>query len=383
MSQTLLRWTDLRAPVAALALAVVAGCSRGESSTIPCNDNATCPNASATCSAHAAGAQGKCVVPGNLAKVEIVSGGAQTSTVDTAIAAPLKVLVSDSNGNPFTGATVTWSVSSGAGSFGGAATLTTQSGPDGTATAKPTLGKLVAPNSFKATVTGLDASTAQTFNAASTPDVAASFTVTFPTSVVAHVAKSATVAPFDQFGNPTRYKGTVDVSSKIPDPTAVLPKAFPLDIKVLDAGAITGIVLNLATSGQELIVTDSTTATVTGKQTGITVAARDSSTALTSNLNPSIYGQAVTLTATVTSADGTPTGTVTFSDSGTQVGLPVTLVHRRRDGIKPGARVFREHGTHGGHQNPRQTASAVGEHRGAAHRAGGPSATRAGDLVER
>ena len=38
------------------------------------------------------------------------------------------------------------------------------------------------------------------------------------------------------------------------------------------------------------------------------------STALTSNLNPSTYGQAVTLTATVSSAGPTPTGTVTFKN---------------------------------------------------------------------
>jgi uncharacterized repeat protein (TIGR03803 family) len=44
------------------------------------------------------------------------------------------------------------------------------------------------------------------------------------------------------------------------------------------------------------------------------------STALASNLNPATYGQAVTLTATVSSAGPTPTGTVTFKNGSTSLG---------------------------------------------------------------
>ncbi len=44
------------------------------------------------------------------------------------------------------------------------------------------------------------------------------------------------------------------------------------------------------------------------------------STALMSSLNPSNYGQSVTLTATVTSTSGTPTGTVIFYDGSTTLG---------------------------------------------------------------
>lgn len=43
-------------------------------------------------------------------------------------------------------------------------------------------------------------------------------------------------------------------------------------------------------------------------------------TTLTSSLNPSTYGQAVTLTATVTSAGPTPTGTVTFKNGSKSLG---------------------------------------------------------------
>ena len=43
-------------------------------------------------------------------------------------------------------------------------------------------------------------------------------------------------------------------------------------------------------------------------------------TTLTSSLNPSTYGQAVTFTATVSSAGPTPTGTVTFNDGSKSIG---------------------------------------------------------------
>ena len=51
----------------------------------------------------------------------------------------------------------------------------------------------------------------------------------------------------------------------------------------------------------------------------ITVAAL-STTSLTSALNQSSYGQAVTFTATVSGQGGTPTGTVTFQDDGSSIG---------------------------------------------------------------
>src|SRR5207245_1231245 len=50
------------------------------------------------------------------------------------------------------------------------------------------------------------------------------------------------------------------------------------------------------------------------------------STSLTSTPNPSTVGQAVTLSSTVTSGAGVPTGTVTFRDGATVLGT-VTLVN--------------------------------------------------------
>ena len=60
-----------------------------------------------------------------------------------------------------------------------------------------------------------------------------------------------------------------------------------------------------------------------GATTGLTVGKASTSAVLTSNANPSVWGQAVTLTAAVSVTSpgaGTPTGTVTFSDGATVLG---------------------------------------------------------------
>ena len=51
----------------------------------------------------------------------------------------------------------------------------------------------------------------------------------------------------------------------------------------------------------------------------------DTDTSLASNSNPSVFSQAVTFTATVTSAGGTPTGSVQFTVNGSNSGAPVAL----------------------------------------------------------
>lgn len=54
----------------------------------------------------------------------------------------------------------------------------------------------------------------------------------------------------------------------------------------------------------------------------------DTTTALISSINPTVYGQSTTFTATVSPVSpgtGTPAGTVTFYDGGTQFGSPVSL----------------------------------------------------------
>jgi large repetitive protein len=63
-------------------------------------------------------------------------------------------------------------------------------------------------------------------------------------------------------------------------------------------------------------------------QEGTNVSKADSSTEVTSSANPSLFGQSVTFTATVTPVPpgaGTPTGTVQFKSNGTNLGNAVAL----------------------------------------------------------
>jgi hypothetical protein len=56
-----------------------------------------------------------------------------------------------------------------------------------------------------------------------------------------------------------------------------------------------------------------------------TVNQAGTTTVVTSSLNPSVFGQSVTFTATVASGAGTPSGTVQFTDGGVNLGPPVAL----------------------------------------------------------
>jgi len=52
----------------------------------------------------------------------------------------------------------------------------------------------------------------------------------------------------------------------------------------------------------------------------VTAARENTTTVVTSSVNPSVFGQSVTFTATVSSGVGTPTGTVSFKDGATNLG---------------------------------------------------------------
>jgi adhesin/invasin len=69
-------------------------------------------------------------VTGPAASMALDAGNAQTDTIGATLATPYSVRVSDANGNPVTGVTVTWAVTGGGGSIG---TLSTQTATVGTA----------------------------------------------------------------------------------------------------------------------------------------------------------------------------------------------------------------------------------------------------------
>jgi hypothetical protein len=96
---------------------------------------------------------------GAAARLDKVQGDAQTGIAGSPLADSLAVRVSDSHGNPVTGATVAWMAATGGGSLGAATSSTDSSG---VAKTLWTTGNTVGANSATATVNGLPA---QTFTA--------------------------------------------------------------------------------------------------------------------------------------------------------------------------------------------------------------------------
>jgi hypothetical protein len=93
-----------------------------------------------------------------------------------------------------------------------------------------------------------------------------------------------------------------------------------IDFDPVQAGALTGSAVLTDTSLNAAAATQTIHLIATG-------VAASTTTTVTSSLNPSVYQQSVTFTATIAPTAGTalPTGTVQFSIDGTNVGGPVTL----------------------------------------------------------
>jgi hypothetical protein len=91
-------------------------------------------------------------------------------------------------------------------------------------------------------------------------------------------------------------------------------------------------------AGTNVHLTGAGSCTITAKQAGdsnynaaqdvpqsFNIAKAATTTAVSSSINPSEFGQSVTFTATVASGAGTPTGTVQFKDGSVNIGSPQTL----------------------------------------------------------
>jgi|GEM_PF-797410 parallel beta-helix repeat (two copies) len=145
----------------------------------------------------------------------------------------------------------------------------------------------------------------QSVNAASTTTVTSSAN---PSIVGVAVTLTATVT-----GGPATATGTVTFR----DATTVVGTA-PL---TNGAGAI---ITNTLSTGLHAITAtysgDASLGASTSAPLAQNVDAAPSTTTIGSSANPSIAGQPVTLTATVTGANGTPTGTMTFTDGPTTLG---------------------------------------------------------------
>jgi hypothetical protein len=144
-------------------------------------------------------------------------------------------------------------------------------------------------------------------------------------------ALTATTTTLSPSANPSNYAQSVTFTA------AVTPSPGPTgNVTFKDGGTVlatVGLVNGQAayttsalTGGPHSITAayggDATYSGSTSSAVNQTVNKDGTSTALTSNSNPSNYGQSVQFTATVTPppGTGTPTGTVTFKDGGTTIG---------------------------------------------------------------
>jgi hypothetical protein len=132
-----------------------------------------------------------------------------------------------------------------------------------------------------------------------------------PSAAGQNVTLTATVtAVAPGTGTPTGTVQFKDGAANLGAPVNLSSGVASFSTKALTQG---GHTISAVYSGD----TNNVTSTATLTQT---VNASATTTALVSSLNPSATGQAVTFTATVTSAGGTPAGTVNFLDGSTVIG---------------------------------------------------------------
>jgi methionine-rich copper-binding protein CopC len=155
----------------------------------------------------------------------------------------------------------------------------------------------------------------------------------FPTPDTAGVAHNVTVTAKDAFGNTTTgYRGTIQVTSS--DGQASLPANYAFTSG--DAGVHT-FSLTLKTAGtQSIKATDTTTATITGTQSGITVNAAAATTLIVSGFpSPDTAGVAHNITVTAKDAFGNTAtgyrGIVHFTTSDGQATLPANYTFKSGD----------------------------------------------------
>ena len=130
------------------------------------------------------------------------------------------------------------------------------------------------------------------------------------------------------YGQSVTFTATVSASSGYPTGTVTFKNGTAvLGSATLAGGVATFTTTTLAVGTRSITAVYGGNATFSGSTSAVlsqVVSRAPSTVALTSALNPSIFGQSVTFSATVSAASGTPTGTVTFMN-GTAVLGSATL----------------------------------------------------------
>jgi PKD repeat protein len=250
---------------------------------------------------------------GNASSVNIVSGNNQEAPAGSKLAQPLVVRVLDQDGNPIPNLAVSWVVGDGGGT---ADPTTSNTGADGQASTQWTLGGTPGNNTLNAVVSGVGTAT---FKATATGTGAPS-NLAIITQPPSSVTAGATLSPapvvqvrdgaghdlpapgievvVSLTGGPGQLSGTTTVT------TGANGQAQFSDLK------ITG-----ATGSPKLIFSAEGLRSATSNKIQVEKAA--TTTAITADdPDPSDPNQSVTVSFTVTSGAGTPTGNVQVTTSG-------------------------------------------------------------------
>jgi uncharacterized repeat protein (TIGR01451 family) len=321
------------------------------------------------------------------------AGSGQSTPINTAFSTQLQARVTDSSGNPLSNVTVTFNApSSGAsGTFaGGSTTADANTNADGVATA-PVFTANGTAGSYNVTASTPGVSPSTTFSLTNTkgqaqiilsnlnqtydgtpksatattnPPGLNGVTITYDGSTTAptNAGSYAVVASLNnndyeapdatgtlvinkaststsltssanpsQFGQSVTFTATVTSAAGTPTGTVNFKEgATTLGSGTLNASGVATFTTSTLTLGNHSITAEYVASTNFNASTSAPVTQvvnkANSSTSLTSSVNPSQFGQSVTFTATVTSATtGTPTGTVQFKDNGTNLGAPAAL----------------------------------------------------------
>jgi hypothetical protein len=247
---------------------------------------------------------------GTAAGLAVVSGNNQTAEVGTQLPADLVVRLTDEEGNPVEGAAVTWVVSIGRGSVTPENDLTDASG---LASTRWTLGPVAGENRVDAVVSGVDFVSFNATGTSSAPDVTIT-TITSDSPDPSVVGAAITVG--------------FRVTSNGPTPTGTVA------VTVTDGGANCSGTLRDGTGGCQLTLNSPGDRTLRATYSGgpglrgssdtephrvESVAppprASTTTTIISDSPDPSDPGAAITVSFTVTSPSGTPSGNVQVTDS--------------------------------------------------------------------
>lgn len=244
--------------------------------------------------------------------LSIVSGDDQTGPVSTELPLPLVVVLKDGGGNPVPAAAVSWVIGAGGGSVTPATSSTDGAGQ---ATVAWTLGVTPGPNTVSAVVSGIGV---VEFSATATAGAPARLAIqTQPSaSAVSGVVlgQQPVIQLLDAAGNPAMQSG-VAVQVVIATGGGSLGGATSTLTDGNGRAAFTDLSITGLPGARTLRFSAANFAAVTSGTINLT-AAPTATTITADTPDPSRAGDLVTVSFTVTSASGTPSGSVQVADGG-------------------------------------------------------------------